>query len=109
MTTGDRQMATSFIGSLPDGPGQGVIVLSGDVDAATVRRLGDHVDALLTAATRFLMIDAADVVSFDATLLDLLGHTQNRLGERHGLLEVQGLHPTLISADAARPEPGAGP
>ena len=80
-----------------------MIVLRGDIDAATVERLDDHVADFLDAATRFLVIDAAAVDSYDATLLDLLGRTQNRLGERHGLLEVQGLHPALISADGALP------
>ncbi len=100
-----RQDSASFVGSRADGPGNGVIVLRGDIDAAAVERLGGHVDDFLAAATRFLMIDAAAVDSYDATLLDLLGHTQNRLGMRRGLLRVQGLHPALISGDGANPHP----
>lgn len=104
MTAEQYPEPTSFIGSTADGPGHGVIVLRGDIDAETVERLDEHVADLLAAATRFLVIDASAVDSYDATLLDLLGRTQNRLGERHGLLEVQGLHPALISADGALPD-----
>ncbi len=98
----DRAGATSFIGSFPDddGPGQGVIVVRGDVDAATVYRIALHIDGLLAAATRFLLLEASAVDSYDGALLDLLGRTQHRLSRRRGLLQVRGLHPSLLRQPA---------
>jgi hypothetical protein len=92
-------VATSFIGSFADegGPGQGLITLRGDIDAATVDRLRVHIDDLVAAGTRILGIDMSATDSCDEALLDLLGHTQHRLNRRHGLLHVQGLHPSLLS------------
>ncbi len=113
------QEATSFIGSFPDddGPGQGLVVVRGDIDAAVVDRLEEHIDGLLAAATRFLMIDAVAVDSYDAALLELLGRTQRRLTPQRGMLQVRGLHPNLLPRpapesmpdrpDPARPAPAA--
>ncbi len=101
----ERTAAASFIGSFPDdgGPGHGLIALRGDIDAATVDRLGVHIDELLAAGTRTLMIEMSGAYSCDAALLDLLGHTQHRLGLRRGLLRVRGLHPSLLPS----PDTGA--
>jgi hypothetical protein len=98
-------VATSFIGSFPDegGQGQGLITLRGDIDAVTVGRLRVHIDDLVVAGTRILGIDMSAADSYDAALLNLLGHTQHRLNRRRGLLHVQGLHPSLLSS----PCPGA--
>ena len=112
--SGNCTGGTSFVGSFPDddGPGRGLIVLRGDVDAATVERLRVHIDGMLAVASRFLVIDASAVDSYDEGLLDLLGHTQHRLSPRRGLLEVRGLHPSLLpgpapvsAPDAAVPSP----
>jgi STAS domain len=98
-------VATSFIGSFPDEgrPGQGLITLRGDIDAATVDRLRVHIDDLVAAGTRILGIDMSAAAGCDVALLDLLGHTQHRLNRRRGLLHVQGLHPSLLSS----PDPDA--
>ncbi|MBP2368515.1 STAS domain-containing protein [Pseudonocardia parietis] len=99
---------TSFIGSFIDGPGEGLIVLRGDLDAAVVDRLGEHIDAFLAEPTRFLMIDARAVTSYDAGLPGLLGQTQHRLGGRSGMLQVRGLQPTGPAGPVpAVPEPDA--
>lgn len=102
---------TSFVGSFPDddGPGRGLIVLRGDVDAATVGRLRVHVDGMLAVASRFLVIDASAVDSYDEGLLDLLGHTQRRLSRQRGLLAVRGLHPSLLPGPASVPASEAVP
>lgn len=102
----DNGHATSFIGSFPDegGPGQGLITLRGDIDAATVDRLRVHIDDLVAAGTRILGIDMSAADSCDAALLDLLGHTQHRLNRRRGLLHVRGLHPSLLSSPCPEAE-----
>ena len=108
---GNRADATSFIGSFPDddGPGQGLIVVRGDVDAATVDRLRVHIDGLLALASRFLVIDASAVDSYDEGLLDLLGHTQRRLSRRRGMLQVRGLRPGLLPRPTTVPPVDAAP
>ncbi|MDQ4115438.1 MAG: STAS domain-containing protein [Actinomycetota bacterium] len=102
------QETTSFIGSFPDdeGPGHGLVVVRGDIDAAVVDRLEEHIDGLLAAATRFLMIDAVAVDSYDAELLELLGRTQRRLTPRRGMLQVRGLHPNLLPPPTPETMPG---
>ncbi|MDN5916694.1 MAG: hypothetical protein L0I76_16580 [Pseudonocardia sp.] len=104
-----RPSAATFIGSFFDEPDQALIVLRGDVDAATVDRLGVHIDDVLAAAARFLTIDARDVDRYAPALLNLLGRTQHRLGRHHGLLQVQGLRDSRLTggepAPAAQPEP----
>lgn len=105
--------ATSFIGSFLDELNHAEIVLRGDIDAATVDRLDSHIHAVLASTTQFITIDAATVNSHDSALLDLLGRTQHRLGLRRGLLQVQGLHPSLLTtadSDPARvPVPARAP
>lgn len=101
---GPVRPTTGFIGSFLDGPEQGLIVLRGDLDAAVVDRLGCHIDDFLAGPTRFLMIEARGVDSYHPELLDLLGHTQHRLGARCGMLQVRGLRP----AQETEPAP-AGP
>lgn len=88
----------SFIGTFPEEPDQAVIVLRGEIDAATVVRLGAHVEDLLAVHTRFLTIEAGAVQGYEAGLLDLLGVVQHRLGTRRGLLTVRGLHPCRPAA-----------
>lgn len=99
---------TCFIGSFPDddGPGQGVIVLRGDIDTAALSRLRVHIDGLLATATRFLEIEATGVDRYEEGLLDLLGHTQHRLTDRRGMLQVRGLHPSRLADPVpAGPDP----
>lgn len=103
-------IATSFIGSFHDEPDEALIVLRGDIDTATVQRLGVHIADVLAAGARHLRIDAAAVDSYEEPLLELLGRTQHRIGRRRGLLQVQGLHPSkLRSAATAAPPPGPPP
>lgn len=98
----------SFIGSFCDEPDQALIVLCGDIDAATVHRLGLHIDACLAVSTiRFITINAGAVDRYDAALLDLLGRTQHRLGRVRGLLRVRGLHPGPVSDPAPAAQVGA--
>lgn len=104
----DRQTGTGYIGSFPDGPGQVLIVLRGDMDAATVDRLGSHLHAH-PAGVRFLTIDASAVPGYDPGLLDLLGRTQRRLARRHGLLSVRGLHAHLLPAAGPPAVPAPSP
>lgn len=85
----------SFIGSFLDDPEDGLIVLRGDLGAATVDRLGCHLDTFLAGPTRFLMLDARAVDSYHGDLLNLLARTQHRLATRRGMLQVRGLDPTL--------------
>lgn len=94
----------SFIGSFPEEMDQAVIVLRGEIDAATVLRLAAHVEDLLAVHTRFLTIEAGAVDGYGVGLLELLGQVQHRLGSRRGLLTVRGLHPCLLDA----PTPRAG-
>ncbi len=70
----ERSGRSSFIGSFPDddGPGQGVIVLRGAIDAATLSRLRVHIDGLLAIGTRFLVLEAGAVDCYDVGLLELL-------------------------------------
>ena len=89
--------STCFIGSILDGPGDGLIVLRGDLGAAAVGRLGEHIDAFLAGPTRYLVIDARAVERYHPDLLDLLGHTQRRLEDRRGMLQARGLHPTRLA------------
>ncbi len=95
-----------FIGSILDGPGHGLIVLRGHIEAAAVRRLSEHIDAFLDGLTRYLMVDARAVERYHPDLLDLLGDTQRRLAARRGTLEARGLHPTRLADPApAGPDP----
>ncbi|MDQ4115647.1 MAG: hypothetical protein M3235_01655, partial [Actinomycetota bacterium] len=55
---------------------------------------------LLAIGTRFLVLEAGAVDCYDVGLLDLLGHTQHRLSRRRGLLQVRGLHPSLLRQPA---------
>ncbi len=91
-----QEAGTSFIGSMVEAPGHGLIVLRGEIDAPVVDRLGSHIDQFLVMDIRFLMMDATAVDSYGTTLLDLLGRTQRRLGWRRGWLRVRGLHPALL-------------
>lgn len=94
------ERTTCFIGSIVDAPGEGLIVLRGELDAAAVDRLREHIDAFLAGATRYLVLDARAVRHFDPELPGLLGCTQRRLAVRRGMLQVRGLPPT-------RPAPAA--
>lgn len=94
---GPQSTGTSFIGSFVEEPDQAVIVLRGDIDAFAVSRVGAHISDVWAAGARYLMIDAAAVDSYHEALLDLLGRTQSRLAGRRGMLQVRGLHPSLLA------------
>ncbi|MBC3192252.1 hypothetical protein H7X46_14395 [Pseudonocardia sp. C8] len=104
-----------FIGSFLDDPGEGVLLLRGDLDAGAVVRVGHHIDDFLAGPTRFLTIEAHEVHDYDAGLLALLGRAQRRLGARRGMLQVRGLRPAprpdpaRAGAGAATPAPEAAP
>lgn len=112
---GPATEARSFVGSFPADAGQAVLVLRGDIDAAVVDRVAEHVEDLLEICTRFLDIDATAVDSYDPALLDLLAHTQHRLGARRGMLQVRGLRPSGLAEpataapDVAAPAPAPDP
>lgn len=94
---GPQSTGTSFIGSFVEEPDQAVIILRGDIDAVAVSRVAAHIGEVRAAGARHLMIDAAAVDSYDQALLDLLGRTQSRLAGRRGMLQVRGLHPSLLA------------
>ncbi|WP_177238674.1 STAS domain-containing protein [Pseudonocardia ammonioxydans] len=93
------ERTTCFIGSILDTPGEGLIVLRGELDAAAVDRLREHIDAFLAGTTRHLVLDARAVQRFHPALPGLLGGTQRRLAVRRGMLQVRGLAPAAIAPD----------
>jgi hypothetical protein len=95
-SAGDGEIAASFIGSFRDDSDLAVIVLRGKISADVVERLGVHIGDCLAAGTRSLTIDAAAVESYGTPLLDLLGRTQARCGQRCGILQARGLHPLKL-------------
>jgi ABC-type transporter Mla MlaB component len=100
----DTHHSVSFIGTFVAGPDntaadQAEVVLRGDLDAAAVDRVGEHIAALLRTPVRFLTIDAAAVDRVDPALLELLSRTQRRLRIRRGMIEVRGLHPSRLGPD----------
>lgn len=102
---GRRVVGTAFVGSFVESADQGVILLRGDVDAAAVGRLRNHIGDFLDGPTRFITIDARAAGHYDSTLLDLMIRTQRRLGRRRGMLRILGLHPALLVG--AVPDPPA--
>jgi anti-anti-sigma regulatory factor len=102
---GRRVSGTAFVGSFAESADQGVILLRGDVDAATVSRLRIHIGDFLDGPTRFITIDARAAGHYDSTLLDLMIRTQRRLGRRKGMLRILGLHPALLVGAVPDPPP----
>ena len=101
------ERTTCFIGSIIDTPGEGLIVLRGELGAAAVDRLREHIDAFLAGTTRHLVLDARAVRGVDPALPDLLADTQRRLAVRRGMLQVRGLPPSCQAP--ARTGPDARP
>ena len=101
----DTRRCVPFIGTFVAGPDntatdQAEIVLRGDLDAAAVDRVGEHIiAALLRTPVRFLTIDASTVGRVDPALLELLSRTQRRLRNRRGMIDVRGLRPSRLGPD----------
>ncbi|MGQ0482262.1 MAG: hypothetical protein ACT4O0_14725 [Pseudonocardia sp.] len=73
------------------------VTVRADLTADLVRMLGHHLDALLAAGARFIVLDLTRCAC-DHPLLDLLARIQRELVPRAGMITVVGLDAAALGA-----------
>ena len=79
-----------LISSVQDRHGQARLTVDGDIDRDAVNKLRHHLQALVRAQARFIVVDLTAAPACDAQLLAGLSSTQRRLTSRRGMISVVG-------------------
>lgn len=79
----------------------------GEVSAETVRKLRHHLEGLLKAGARFIVVDLTGTAPadplVDTRLLGLLGRTQRMLTPRKGMITMTGIDPLRATTTQTSP------
>jgi anti-anti-sigma regulatory factor len=83
-----------------DDQGQARITVTAEIDRELVEKLRQHVQAVVRAGARFVVLDVSEVRRCDPIILNLMSWAQHRLTARQGMISAVGLHPCKLAERA---------
>jgi anti-anti-sigma factor len=93
--SGARIPPAFAIEELPGPPGVAVLALVGEMDIAAAARFAEHIDRTIDGAAKALVLDLAEVVFIDSSMLKELLRAQAEIGHRGGEVTLAALQPAV--------------